>query len=314
MANNKLSLYRKIDDKYKTAAGIKAGLPRLSFDDPEKGKVNLQGISEESPVIEIGDGDWSPAENDLCYEQSFRIERPSELFGTEKITDSANKIGLAAHIYSKTSFFQKTVAVPVGIVNEEKEARIDFRHVFAPGSLRGDVHIDFFLYLKEINVSHDFQADRIGINLCRDNLYNASIVIDGDGAMFPIVEYSDPAGPLWTIEKDWQDPSTDEFDTTNVRIKINTANSLAKQVMQSSGRMANEIMSSIVVQSMAMIIYETVLDMKRSYGELDTDEAYDGSILQTVSDWIREYDIDTSNIMTIFDSLQNSDLQEKMKS
>ncbi len=314
MANNELSLFRKINDKYRAAAGIKVDLPRLSFDDPEEGKVELPEASEESSIIEINAGNWSPAESNLRYEQRFRIERPSELFGVDKITDSANKIGLAAHIYSKTSFFQETVAHPIDIVDAEDEVEIDFKHVFSPGSLRGYLFIDFFLYLKEVNVKHDFQASRIGMNLCRDDLYKARIVIDGEGAMFPIVEYSDPDGPLWTIEKDWQDPETDEFDTVNVRIKINTANPLAKQVMKSNGRMANEIMTTIVVQSMAMIIYETVLDMKRNYDELDINEAYDGSILQVVGEWINEYDVDTSNIMTIVDSLQNSDLNEKMKS
>lgn len=313
MAGNELSLYRRIGSKLKLMAGIKVASPILSYDDSEEGNVEMQVGDFEGPVVEITDGNWSPTENNLIYEQKFVIEHPNELFGEEKITDSANKIGLAAHIYSKTSLLQETIAVPVDIVDDTDVVQIDFRHVFDPGWLRGYVCIDFFLYLKELNKKRELQADRIGMNLCQDDLYKARIVIDGDGVMFPITEYYDPDGPLWTIEKDWRDPSTDEFDITNVRIKLNTANSLAKKVTKSTGAMANEITSMIMLQSVAMIIYETVLDMKRYYDGLNKADAVEGSILEVVKGWIMEYDVDTTNIMTIVDSLQNGELHEKMQ-
>ena len=313
MASNELSLYRKITANVIDSAGIKADLPHLFYTDSEEERLEIKVSDSDNSVIEINDGNWSPVENNLIYQQKFIVEHPDKLFGVDKITDYANKIGLAAHIYSRSSFFQETIAVPVDIVNDMDEVQIDFKHAFTAGSLRGYLCIDFFLYLKELNVRQSFQADRIGMNLCHEDLYKARIVIDGDGIMFPITEYKDPGGPLWTIERDWHDPSMDEFDVTNVRVKLNTANPLSKQVFKSTGRMANELMSTIMVQSIAMIIYETTLDMQRNYGGMDKVEAIEGSILEVVNDWIVEFNIDTSNIMTIVDSLQNGELYEKLQ-
>lgn len=310
MASNTLSLYRKITKKIIKLAGIKNNLPQLFYTDLEEKTLQIKMTDS---VIEIDDGNWSPTDNNLIYQQEFIIEHPNELFGKAKVTDCSNKIGMAAHIYSKNSLFQETITLPVDIVNDTERVKFDFRHTFKPGSLRGCLCIDFFMYLKELNSRQSFQADRIGMILCQEDLYKARIVIDGEGVMFPIIEYKDSNGPLWTIERNWHDPSVDEFDVTNVRIKLNTANPLSKQVFNSNGRMANEIMSTIMVQSIAMITYETILDMQRYYGGMNKVEAMEGSILEVVNTWIIEYSIDTSNMMTIVDSLQNGELYAKLQ-
>ena len=71
-------------------------------------------INEESLVsynINEFDSMWSPYENNLKLEQKLIIEYPMVLFGKDGITCESNKIGLAVHIYSKTSNFQETVKV-----------------------------------------------------------------------------------------------------------------------------------------------------------------------------------------------------------
>ena len=79
---------------------------------------------------------WSPYENNLKLEQKLIIEYPMVLFGKDGITCESNKIGLAVHIYSKTSNFQETVKV-ASFEKQESRLELNFNYNFEPSTIRG---------------------------------------------------------------------------------------------------------------------------------------------------------------------------------
>ena len=51
-------------------------------------------------------------------------------------------------------------------------------------------------------------------------------------------------------------------------------------------------------------------DMEKQ--DLKFEDATEGSVLAIVEEWIRVYNIQTDNMMTIFNSLQNSDMHRQL--
>lgn len=312
MALSEIGLYKKIDDQLIEEAGIKYEVPVLSFTDSDGQISEIENTGSTDTSLVIEDSNWSPQDNNLIYKQNFYVEHPDALFGMDKITDSDNKIGMAVHIYSKTSYFQETLVCSGEVTDTSKEITLKFEHEFKRATLRGRIYLEFFFYLKELNSPTFFQADSVGLNLCQKNIFETQISVDGDGAMFPITQASIPDGPLWTVKKLWSDPSTDSFDTSNVQIELNTKHPLLERVVAGKQAMSREVMANIMVQSISMIIAQTISDMKEQ--DLDFDDDYDDeSIMGVVHGWIVQYDVNTENMMTILESLQNSELRTNIE-
>ena len=310
MASNEISLYRQIGTSLIEEAGIRYELPELFYVSTEGEMVEMNDLQNNDEVIEVRDDNWAPQDNNLIYTQKFIINNPSALFGTEKVTDSTNKLGLAAHIYSKTSFFQETLFCDGDIVDSDDEQIISFKHTFDADTLRGQVYLDFFIYLKEVSKKNDFQASLAGTNLCQKDIYKAELLIDGEGSVFPITENEIPGGPLWSVKKLWVDPSVEAFDTSSVQIEVNKANPLLEQAMNGKTHASAELMSQILLESISLIISQTLDDMEKQ--DLKFEDATEGSVLAIVEEWIRVYNIQTDNMMTIFNSLQNSDMHRQL--
>lgn len=144
-----INLYQKIDDQYTKQAGIEFEMPELSYYDPvEEVEKNIDVEDERASVIELNkyDSTWNPIGNNLKYVQRFIIKNPSQLFGKDKVTDEKNIIGIAAHVYSRTSKFQETIALNDVITNVDKTKEFVFEKQFNKSQLRGIIEIEFFFY------------------------------------------------------------------------------------------------------------------------------------------------------------------------
>lgn len=320
MSANTVSLYRQINSNLIKKAGIEVLPAKISYIDNEN---NLKEFDFEwndelsKQFIEMNKylEEWSPRDNSLKYIQSFVIKKPSELFGEDKVTDISNSIGLAAHLHSKESRFQKTYPCKKFIESSDEEITLSLEMNFAEASLKTMVYIDFFFYLAELNVENMFQANEVGMKLSQENILEVALVIDGEGATFPITEVDDPNGPLWTVEKNWTDPSVDIFNSTNVQLRLNRKHPHFDRVTKGNTKVAQELMKNILVDAMGEIIYQSLEDMKEidpdfNLENLDTDisETSEGTILKAVNYWITTYDIDEKNlnIMTIFNTLRRN--------
>lgn len=303
-SNNKVSLYKKLDEELIGKVGLKIEQPTFQY------KINdllkeIETGEEFEGVLTINeyDTEWSPNENDLIVKQRFVFEKPSLLFGKEGIALEGSIIGIAVHIHSKTSNFQKKMNFG-SIIPSEKPIVVNFEHKFPKDTLRGNLSISFFLYLQKVGSLMPFQADKVGMLLSENDLYNIELIIDGIGSAFPINEFSDKNKPLWILEKNWADASDDTFDSSNVNLSLNIAHPLFEQVKAGKTKVSRAMMGDIMIQAMAMIIQQVILVEEKSLTEVD--ESSTSSILAVVNYWITTFEVDTTSLFSIMNSLRTN--------
>ncbi|MEB8068151.1 hypothetical protein [Mammaliicoccus fleurettii] len=299
---NQISLYKKLNEKLAESVNIDISYPNINYiDKNEKKDVIVNEGFNDVLTINSFDSMWSPNENNLNISQLFVFSHPNLLYGTDGITMNGNEIGIGAHIHSRNSSFQKTLHV-ISIPEQEEEFEAKFTHNFNVGYLRGSIIIDFFLYLKKITNYDNKQANKVGMVLSEGNIHSLEIVVDGDGSAFPMTEFKDKNGPLWKLEKNWIEPNLDMFDVDNVSLSLNTAHPLFEQVKSSKTRASKAMMDDIMINAMSLIIQQVLLVEKYS---IDTEEELvQGSILQAVKYWVSTFEVDTTTIFTISNSLR----------
>ena len=306
-----INLYQKINENYSDDlhANIYAEDPILTFLGSEGETTYVDFPGEHRNYIEVNkySDEWNANLASLHYRQKFRIGNPSALFGKSKVTDPQNKIGIAAHIYSLTSRFHTTVMLDDEIVDSPDEKVMQFNYQLDSSWIRGRIVLEFFFFLKDLQVKNPFQANNIGMNLSQAPLFKTTIVVDGEGSTFPITEGEYPGGPLWQIRHFWSDPMEDPFDASNIQVELNRKHPKFKQLIskaESNGINAM-LMNEIMTQAMAMIVVEASQDVKEAYGQINFDEAMDGSIMKVVAYWTDLYDldVDSDGIMTTYNKI-----------
>lgn len=307
---NQISLYKKIDDDLLDFSGVVFSPIELSYNSLENSDetyIDLSNLDSNEIQINEFDSMWAPSENNLRIEQIITIEKPYKLFGDEGVTCPNNIIGLAAHIHSKESGFQKTVDfASIKNQNESKQIKIDYQ--FVSSSLRGVVHIYLFFYLKNVNDTKPNFANRSGMVLSNEGLNSIDLIIDGVGSSFPMTEFEEKNGPLWRIEKNWTDPEEDIFEASNISIAFNIKHKLFPELKKETRIINQAMMMSIMSQAMSLITQQVVIFEK--YSDIEEDSLLPGTILSAVAYWIKTFEIDTTNIFTIQNSfIQNIEKQ-----
>lgn len=299
---NQIALYKKIDEELLDVSGINFSPVELSYENiTNNEEISIDVKNSETMEFHINEFDsmWSPKENNLRIEQVVTIDSPYKLFGEEGVTCNDNVIGFAAHIHSKESGFQKTVNFD-SIRNQEgkKEIRIDYQ--FLSSTIRGIVHLDFFFYLKEVNDTLPYFANKSGMLLSEENLNSIDLIIDGVGSSFPMTEFEEKDGPLWKIDFNWADPEEDIFEVSNINIALNIKHRLFPELKKETRIINQAMMMSIMIQAMSLITQQVVIMEK--YNVDDEDNLIPGTILSAVSYWVKTFEIDTTNIFTIQNS------------
>ncbi|MDK2845114.1 MAG: hypothetical protein PWP69_1906 [Enterococcus sp.] len=300
--SNQISLYKKIDDQLIDSAQFSIGQPRLSYKMGNEIK-DIELSDEIQEIIQINEYDsmWSPNENNLIIMQELSVITPSVFFGDEGVTGDNNKIGVAVHIHSKSSGFQKTIDIGI-ISNQNNPVRLNLHEEFPVATLRGILNLDFFFYLKEVNEVNIFQAKHEGMILSEGNIHSLIIIIDGEGSSFPMSEFEDKQGPLWRLEKNWVEANLDTFDSSNVNLSLNTAHPLFEELKKDFRKVNRALMGDIMIQAMSMIIQQTVIIEGNSLD--NEDDVLTGSILAAVKYWVSAYEVDISDMFSIQNSLR----------
>lgn len=301
-STNQISLYRKMSEKMSKEVDISISLPELTY--TENDETRIVSIEENfEGIIKINEHDamWSPDQHELNITQNFEFKNPAILFGKQGVTMPKNKIGLGVHMHSRTSNFQKTISVG-SISNSSTPINIKFNYFVPISKLRGNLVLDFFLYLKE-NIDHCLQhASTVGMILSEGDISNLEIIIDGEGSIFPMSEFSDKNGPLWKIEKNWIEANLDTFDSSNVNLSLNVSHPLFKTIKTGKQTASRAMMGDIMVQAMALIIQQVIIIEKNE--PEDFSDALPNSILSAVDYWISTFELDTSSLFAIINTLK----------
>lgn len=297
----KLSLFKKLDEDLYEKAEFIVSNPLFSYENYDKEKIYIEDNEDESNTYNINElaSSWSPDQHNLNIQQEFKIKKPIYLFGEEGITSKHNVIGFAIHYYSKTSNFQKTREIGQ-ITFEDKEIEFVFNQEFSSSTLRGAVHFDFIIYLKESNKKEPFQTDIIGMTLSNEPIDTYIVLVDGDGSEFPIEEINEKGQALWKLSMNWTDIYTDPFDSSNVRLLLNKAHPLYNFLYNEKHRVNQYLLNEILITAMSMIVQKIVLIDKEEITEDAQDSS--GSIAQVVWYWITTFNLNLDSLETISDS------------
>lgn len=300
MNSNVLTLHRVIDMDLFKEMQVETESFELFYDEEEEDNKSITVKDIRDTKIYLGEVQeyWDPNIHNLDINRKIIINHPEYLFGANGVASDTTELGIAFHVHSKTSGFQKIGDTGIVLTSDAKEAfSIEFNYDFPPASIKGEVNINLFVYVKSASESNLKFADEKGVEL--GVIDYLQFIVDGDGSTFPIVEVERPGKSLWQLVMKWNDVTADPFDVEYVRVEINKSHYMYDYIFKDtkpSAFLLSEIMSNV----MAQVIYNTVNDDSFTDTPDDTE-----SIANVVSYWISTYEVDTSSLENISYSLRN---------
>ncbi|KMJ57114.1 hypothetical protein AB685_16960 [Bacillus sp. LL01] len=198
---------------------------------------------------------WEPDGFNLCVKRSYTINVPKFLFGENGIAGGEDEIGIALLWTSKASN-QRGIHI-IADFNSKTPFPYTFNlnKEFPAGQLKGSISLQTVLYMKTTGIREPNEihlANKAGIILGVLDEY--TLVIDGNGSVFPIVEVSEPSQPLWWVNCQWNDPTEDAFDEESVRICINKAHANYKIIKMEGGLKESPLLLDIIASALQIII------------------------------------------------------------
>ncbi|GIP42370.1 hypothetical protein J45TS6_08290 [Paenibacillus sp. J45TS6] len=240
-------------------------------------------------------GQWDPERHALYLEKKYFINNPHFLFGENGVASKDAEIGLAVMWSSKTSN-QRGINHIGSFRNSSDEVELSLETEFKAGSLRGSIHLETILYLKDpgkLTEKEKHLADTSGVILGR--LDSDIIIIDGNGSIFPIVEVEHKSRPLWWVECDWADPMADAFDEENVRICINKKHKNYKVLKLANENIGQSPLLIEIISTAVQIIIQKVRESE-SWTEIKNGVNFDsGSIAQAVHYFLNTFEWDVNS-------------------
>lgn len=300
MNSNILTLHRVIDMDLLKEMKVEINSFELFYNEQEEVNKPITVNDIRDTKLYLGEVQeyWDPNIHNLNIYRTIIINHPEGLFGINGVASETTELGIAYHIHSKTSGFQKIGDTGIVLTNEsEQEFPVEFNYEFSPASVKGEVNIDLFVYVKSAGEESLRFANEKGVEL--GIIDHFQLIVDGDGSTFPIVEVERPGKSLWQLVMKWNDVTTDPFDVEYVRVEINKNHYMYDYIFKDtkpSVFLLSEIMSNV----MSQVIYNVVNDESFTDSPDDTE-----SIANVVSYWLSTYDVDISSLEHISYSLRN---------
>lgn len=253
-----------------------------------------QSSGQTQSIIQLNDSScqWYADIYDLCFKRICVIKNANFLFGINGIANEDAVIGIAVMWTSKTSS-QRGIFEIGEIRKNDSNKTFDIKGSFPPGQLKGIVIIETIIYLKEPSVSKDgIFAKSSGTIL--GILDTTTIIMDGNGSVFPIVEVKELSKPLWYVDCSWSDPLVDGFDEDNVKLCINTAHPSYNSLKLEEGFKESAFLREILAGAMQTIVLNAMWG--NYWDEIIKGESIEeGSIGQAINYFITTFGWDTSS-------------------
>lgn len=245
-------------------------------------------------VIQLSDPNcqWHANSYDLCFKRKCNINNVKFLFGENGVAGEDAVLGIAIMWSSKTSSQRGIFDIGQIQVNEPKRT-LDIEASFSPGQLKGSVCLETIIYLKKSSQTQgDPFAKSTGTIL--GTLDDTTIIIDGNGSVFPIVEVKEPSQPLWYVVCSWSDPLVDSFDEDNVKLCINASNPSFNLLKLEDGLRESPFFVEVLAGAMQTIVLNVM--SSRYWEEIVRGENLeDGSIGQAINYFITTFGWETSS-------------------
>lgn len=262
---NTISLYPTLNDRLKSKIILNTDLQFYFSQGQSKKKLHKIELDDNSNIFKLSDasGIWNCKENDFGIKIQCSIKHPNLLYGEEGIACENATLGIAIQWTSPSS--KQRGAFKIGkIPNTTEQLNIANNHTFPKSSLRGTINFKILIFIESIGTPSEneiFLANTPGIILWESN--KNTLVLDGEGTIFPIYEINNPQKPLWYLECDWDDPNIDLF-SDSVSIFINRAHKNYK-FLDNKSKVYNEQLLIEIFSS----AYNIILNKLKEDNEFD---------------------------------------------
>lgn len=300
MNGNILTLHKMIDNDLLDDIDIELDSFNLSYTDNNDFDklLTLNDIDESKVYLGEAREYWDANNDNLKVQRNINLTHPESLFGPRGVATENTKLGIAYQIHSKSSGFQETKDLGVELTsNTVGKISVNFNYEFPPASIKGEVNVNIFVFVRESDKEDARFASEKGVEL--GVIDHFQLVIDGEGSNFPIVEVNHPGNPLWQLIMKWTDITQDSFDIEYVRLEMNKAHEMYDYIFKDTKPslfLLYEILSDVMTQ----IIYKAVNDDDYTDNPEDPE-----SIANVVSYWVSTYEVDINSLESISYSLRN---------
>lgn len=223
----------------------------------EEHALDTDETAEGSKTYKLIDqsGEWNPDIHNLCVRRKSQLSNVSVLFGPAGIVCNNAIIGIAV-IWTSSDSKQRG-AIEVGeIRREDITSKLSLDYEFGIAQLRGRVDFSTILYVKKSGTPHMDERHLANVYGCiLGEIDHISIILDGDGSVFPIYEVADLGKPLWYVRCTWEDPTVDQFSEC-VSVIINTAHRNYRFLDKKRKTFDEQLMFEIMASALTIIITE----------------------------------------------------------
>lgn len=225
---------------------------------------------------------WDKESDNIGIQRGYCFNSFNCLFGEKGIVCSNAVIGVAV-IWTSLDSKQRGVIEVGELKNNQNCTELEFDFKFNKAQLRGQITFTTILYIKKIGTpksSEEHLANSYGIVLGEFEEDNFILSLDGIGSVFPIFEIEDPELPLWTVDCNWNDPTTEKFIDC-VAININKGSKYYSSY-EKDYQLLREILSS------ALTVIITKLQMSQNYWQATLKRNFDaGSVSEAIYYFIK---------------------------
>lgn len=224
-------------------------------------KEQING-SEKYYKLSDENGIWNLDEYNLILKREYTIKSFSNLFGVDGIVCRNAELGLAIMWTSKSSNIRGVIDIGAIKNISDNEKILTVEEKFDVAMLRGQIDLKTIIYIKKSGnptLKEEFLANKEGYIL--GILDEETIILDGNGSVFPIYEISDVNQPLWYVKCEWDNPTIDPF-TDVVAIYLNRSHkSYIKYLDPKKKAYFNQQLLKEIMASALMIV---ILKLKES--------------------------------------------------
>lgn len=266
---SKLDFKIKKEYVYITDSDIKE-IKEQSFDNVSSKKI-FQLVDE--------DYEWNPREQNLYLSVNISMDNIKSLFGECGSTFEDSILGLGLVWKPEKSRIKRCKKLCELSINCNKTNvtinNIELQNISS--------NVDFYLVIYIVKAGSKngstFFANETGMILYQELLW--TIIVEGNGSIFPIFEVEKDNSPIWSYYCDTADIAEDSFDMEHIRIEINKKHPSYNMLHPKSPTYSQSYENEILSNAIAMIILD--IRSKQSDGIIDLNEECDqGTILNAL--------------------------------
>lgn len=241
----------------------------------------------ESSVTTLRDekGYWNPDEYDLRIDWNFTYSNAHKLFDLNDWEFACAchdaKIGIALSWFSSDS--KRRYTKEIGVLEDDLNLHsIKCSQCFDRAELRGEVGFSIILFIKQAGVPNEdelFFANKPGTIIAE--IDSLTVRLDGNGSFFTVYEVNRPGQPLWDVEYNIDDPSSDSFSDC-VSVCLNRAHKRFPLIKRDSGQFCQQLFNEILANAMVSVI-ETVRSHEKDDNFDCLSNFEDGSVAQALA-------------------------------